>query len=479
MFCNPSAYEDAFRWRRNPGKWRRIESAVIRTVSELNAREWLLGDHQGLLYALVLSSSNGIVTGLEPGQTGGWHVHSGFTCDDAAKVGGHYFEAGSDDPWTLSNSFYVADTNGVATISHSEPGFTLHDDMAVAGRTVVFHLGTDSAVKIGCGVITPTKAQLVSLGDYPGYAGGREVRGLLAVEDAEDGLRTHGTIVGLEPSLTGGWHIHSGYSCSETPAGLTDGAVGGHYYDGLTADPWTLSNTNYNSDESGVARISKTMPDFSLYGERPVYGRTVVVHESDSAVKPACGVIGVGAASYEAVMPSMVKYVDYTPGLTVNGMLKFSSVGSTLTVSGVLTGLEPSTSGGWHIHTGYSCTSASEIGLHYYTEGTPDVWLPMSYTADSTGAATIGAAIPGFDLTGRMPVLGRALVIHNSFGDRVGCGLITPRFNGAVAALSPYPVVFDRCARRLYSGEGGSLSIVPIVVVAQSAPPRGGERTKG
>ena len=84
---------------------------------------------------------NGIVTGLEPGQTGGWHVHSGFTCDDAAKVGGHYFKAGSADPWTLSNSFYVADTNGVATISHSEPDFTLHDDMAVAGRTVVFHLG--------------------------------------------------------------------------------------------------------------------------------------------------------------------------------------------------------------------------------------------------------------------------------------------------------------------------------------------------
>ena len=51
-------------------------------------------------------------------------------------------------------------------------------------------------MKLGCGVITPTKAELVSLGDYPGYTGGREVRGLLAVEDAEGGLRTH-AIVGL------------------------------------------------------------------------------------------------------------------------------------------------------------------------------------------------------------------------------------------------------------------------------------------
>ena len=67
--------------------------------------------------------------------------------------------------------------------------------------------------------------------------------------------------------MTGGWHIHSGYSCSETPAGLTAGAVGGHYYDGLAADPWTLSNTNYNSDGSGVARISKTMrPAFTASG---------------------------------------------------------------------------------------------------------------------------------------------------------------------------------------------------------------------
>ena len=129
-------------------------------------------------------------------------------------------------------------------------------------------------------MITPTKAQLVSLGDYPGYTGGREVRGLLAVEDAEDGLRTHGTIVGLEPSLTGGWHIHSGYSCAETPAGLTTGAVGGHYYDaGAGPDPWNIGNTFYVADAKGVAQIDKTMPSFSMHlrDELPVYGRTVVV----------------------------------------------------------------------------------------------------------------------------------------------------------------------------------------------------------
>ena len=123
-------------------------------------------------------------------------------------------------------------------------GATLYETNPVAGRVLV--VSDSSKVKLGCGVITPTKAQLVSLGDYPGYTGGREVRGLLAVEDAEGGLRTHGTIVGLEPSQTGGWHIHSGYSCAETPAGLTTGAVGGHYFEDSRFeslqpdnDPWT------------------------------------------------------------------------------------------------------------------------------------------------------------------------------------------------------------------------------------------------
>ena len=55
-----------------------------------------------------------------------------------------------------------------------------------------------------------------------------------------------GMLVGLEPSVTGGWHVHTGYSCEDTAA------VGGHYFDGLTPDPWTVANTNYQSDEDGV-----------------------------------------------------------------------------------------------------------------------------------------------------------------------------------------------------------------------------------
>ena len=118
---------------------------------------------------------NGVITGLEPNLVGGWHVHEGFTCGDAGLVGGHYFSGGVD-PWIGLS--YTADANGVATIATSMPGFSLHGDMAVAGRTIVIHLASNPSVKVGCGVITPTKAELVSLGDYPEYKGGRELRGL-------------------------------------------------------------------------------------------------------------------------------------------------------------------------------------------------------------------------------------------------------------------------------------------------------------
>ena len=67
--------------------------------------------------------------------------------------------------------------------------------------------------------------------------------GTVAVTDTDDGIKIEGTAVGLPGSTSGGFHIHSGVSCDTTDD------PGGHYYDGMSDDPWT---TTYTSDASGV-----------------------------------------------------------------------------------------------------------------------------------------------------------------------------------------------------------------------------------
>ena len=46
---------------------------------------------------------------LEVSTSGGLHIHSGFTCDDADGVGGHYYTGLSSDPWTTT---YDSDADG-------------------------------------------------------------------------------------------------------------------------------------------------------------------------------------------------------------------------------------------------------------------------------------------------------------------------------------------------------------------------------
>ena len=116
----------------------------------------------------------------------------------------------------------------------------------------------------------------------------------------------------------------------------------------------------------------------------------------------------------------MDKYSDCPAGpcqtLTVNGMLKFSSVGSTLTVSGVLTGLEPSTSGGWHVHSGFSCTDEKGAGGHYFDGLGSDTWCSdcVKWYSDAKGVAVVSLTMDDFTLDPAGPryVGGRTVVVH-------------------------------------------------------------------
>ena len=102
----------------------------------------------------------------------------------------------------------------MAYVTWSSSDFSLTGVRPVSGRTFVVH--DKDGKKAACGVIEPSTMQITSLGAYPGYTGGRMVRGLVGIADRSDGVQIEGLITGLESGVTGGWHIHSGYSCSES-----------------------------------------------------------------------------------------------------------------------------------------------------------------------------------------------------------------------------------------------------------------------
>ena len=152
---------------------------------------------------------------------------------------------------------------------------------------IVVHSETS---KIGCGIITPTSGEIVSLGAYPDYqlAGGLNASGTFLVEQTNSAVTITGTLGGVEPNVIAGIHIHSGYTCDDASG------VGGHYYEDMSDDPWT---TTYTSDSKGSAVVDMTIDDFSLDLDYPTAYRTLVVHSTASKI--GCGIISSEAVSIE------------------------------------------------------------------------------------------------------------------------------------------------------------------------------------
>ncbi|CAG9298098.1 superoxide dismutase family protein [Celerinatantimonas diazotrophica] len=88
------------------------------------------------------------LTGLEPNANGGLHIHSGTSCKDAEKVGGHYYAPKADgDYWKNAN--WVSDSKGEAHGSFQLiSGLNRKDNL---GHAVVVHASNGS--RIGCGIL--------------------------------------------------------------------------------------------------------------------------------------------------------------------------------------------------------------------------------------------------------------------------------------------------------------------------------------
>ena len=138
-------------------------------------------------------------------------------------------------------------------------------------------------------------------------------------------------------------------------------------------------------------------------------------------------------ASTDSLSP--VYKADILPlsGSGVTGIaVVYSSEASIVGYAGFATGLKASltasdctsTNGcGAHIHNGLSCEDASEQGGHYFVEPVADdPWVDERYSTNAGGLGSFGGIID----IGTNDIHGRAFLIHDASGARVGCGLLQP-----------------------------------------------------
>ena len=84
------------------------------------------------------------------------------------------------------------------------------------------------------------------------------------------------------------------------------------------------------------------------------------------------------------------------------------------------------------------CASLGGPGGHYYPSMSVDPWLNTTYDSDTTGVATVSLQVEDFSLGGTNPVAGRTIVVHDSSGNRIGCGVLESTA-GEVVSLTSYP----------------------------------------
>ena len=188
----------------------------------------------------------GVLAGLPESSSAGWHIHAGHTCDNATRVGGHYYEGlGTDDPW--NPVVWASNDMGVAEVDMRMMNFTLQPGAVrdVSGRVIVVH--ADGA-RVACGVISPYghgRQEVLQMGLIPSAASSAaefSPAGIVVERDTDDGLHFSGILTGVEPSVTNAeYHVHGpqitygatkqGYTCEEV-------GLGGHYFSGYV-DPWS------------------------------------------------------------------------------------------------------------------------------------------------------------------------------------------------------------------------------------------------
>ena len=220
-----------------------------------------------------------------------------------------------------------------------------------------------------------------------------------------------------------GVHVHAGETCADASK------VMGHYFNG-TKDPWT--NIIYKSDGNGVAHFMFKITK-EQFGKDPrsVSARAFVVHNEDGS-RAACAILKLVKAVGE---------VKPYPGTTgpIFGAVSYTFDKEAVTVVGAVSGVEASksvkagvgNSMGVHIHSGFTCSNASLVGGHYFSADQVDPWSNVVYKSTSSGNGFFKVQILAADMgTTSASTAGRAFVIHNEAGGRIGCVLLGEKQTG-------------------------------------------------
>ena len=173
------------------------------------------------------------------------------------------------------------------------------------------------------------------------------------------------------------------------------------------------------TDSGGVAegtfdiRVGHSLVD--------VVGKTVVLHDS-TGKRLSCSVLALNDA--ETMAPMTVGYH--------------------------LQGLETEATGGLHIHSGTSCQDTASQGGHYYsTEVYPDPttepWTATTYTTGANGQAhgsfrvLPGVSMASVAINTKATGTNKVLVLHNSAGVRIACGVLKSQAQQGMLANSGNP----------------------------------------
>jgi len=382
---------------------------------------------------LTLSYS---LTGVEPGVAAGLHIHTGTTCADADYVAGHFFAtdlayqqtvsntATSADPWFQPTS--TADQCG-ATSGKIDTVLTGLQTSEHFGHAVVVHDG--SGARIGCGICKKATecghrydTCTAKMGLYPGYTGSLQPSGKVQVSGSpgsgygyKSNINLAYVLAGILPAYGAPMHIHTGTTC------VDHGLVAGHYFASLV-DPWGTRT----SVTDGAGAVTGTIADVhSGLSSAQSVGHAVVVHDGPNRIAcgvcvPTCTATIAGYPGYTGSYPGW-EFLTGTVKATATDMFEYVS---TIDLEYTLTGAEPNAAAGIHIHVGTTCADANLVSGHYFATAS-DPWSTTTTSVadtygDVAGAFTVAAGL-GFEA-----IVDHTIVVHDSAGARIGCGVCVP-----------------------------------------------------